>query len=121
MDLGTQRAHADDAASFLANRAGDQGGSGPEVARIERVRARCASLLDSWQHLMQEARDEAAATRSYSRFDKDKSAGKPLLFTAVDPSRSTDGHEAKFQAPTSMRDVEETVQLWVRKSFGGQR
>jgi hypothetical protein len=121
MDLGSQRAHADEAASFLANRAGDQGGSGPEAARVERVRARCASLLDSWQHLMQEAREEAAAKRSYSRFDKDKSAGLPLLFTAMDSSRKADGHAAKFQAPTSMRDVEETVQLWVRKSFGGQR
>lgn len=121
MELGAQRAHADEAASFLANRAGDHGGSGPERERIDRVRARCASLLDSWQHLMLEAREQAAAKRSYSRFDKEKAAGLPLLFTANEAGRQEDGHAAKFQAPTSMRDVEETVQLWVRKSFGGTR
>jgi hypothetical protein len=67
------------------------------------------------------ARDEDAALRSYSRFDRDGAGGKPLLFLATDPDKpSPDSNEGKFQAPTSMRDVEPTVQLWVRKSFGGK-
>jgi hypothetical protein len=121
MELAEFRAHADIAAQYLANRAGDQPGEGSENARIERVRARCANLLDSWQSIMRHAREDAAAKRSYSRFDRDKSAGKPLLFTAIDPDQPLieDSDEAKFQAPTSMRDVEESVRLWVRKSFGG--
>jgi hypothetical protein len=122
MDLAASRMFADEAAQYLAQRAGDHDGEGSESARVERVRARCVSLLDSWQTIVQTAREEAAAQRSYSRFDRDKSVGKPLLFTAIDPARpSPDSDEAKFQAPTSMRDVEESVPLWVRKSFGGPR
>lgn len=70
---------------------------------------------------MREAREEAAATRAYSRFDRDKAAGKPLLFMAMDADSAKpdpDSDAGKFQAPTSMRDVEPTVLLWVRKSFG---
>jgi len=70
-----------------------------------------------------EARHEAAAKRQYSPYDKDKAAGKPLLFTVVDdnaPDPDTD--EARFAASTSMRDVEPSVHLWIeRRSLGGRR
>jgi hypothetical protein len=63
------------------------------------------------------------APRTYSHFDRDDSKGKPLLFLANDPNKpgKESPHEARFQAPTSMRDVETTVPLWLVKDFGGKR
>ncbi len=71
---------------------------------------------------MIEAR-EAAARRAYSRFDKDKAAGKPLLHFILDEDKPPEGSdEATFTAPTSMRDVEPTVHLWLeRRQLGGRR
>lgn len=89
----------------------------------ETLRDRGMKLLESWTKLIKEARDEAAAKRCYSPFDKDKTAGKPLLFTVIDedqPPRHSDG--ARFAAATSMRDVEPSVHLWVERSpLGGRR
>lgn len=122
MEIAKQRAHADRAAAYLSARAEDDRDGEREGGRKRWVRERCASLLDSWERVVQTARDEAAAQRSYSRFDRDKAGGKPLLFLITDSEQpDPDSDEGKFQAPTSMRDVEETVHLWVRKSFGGSR
>jgi hypothetical protein len=115
MSIEQERGHAEAAAEVLAARGGDQG----EKTHDELLR-RAKKLLDSWQRVVNAARDEDAALRSYSRFDRDGAPGKPLLFLATDPDKpNPDTHEGKFQAPTSMRDVEQTVQLWLRESLGG--
>ena len=65
----------------------------------------------------------ASYIASYSPYDKDKAAGKPLLFTAVD-EQQPEPHslDARFCAPTSMRDVEASVHLWIeRRALGGKR
>ena len=104
--------------------------SKPELADNEDFKKMTESLtdrgmkvLDAWTKLIKEARNDAAAKRSYSPFDKDKAAGKPLMFTVIDDDKP-DPHsdEGRFATPTSMRDVESSVHLWVeRKSLGGRR
>jgi hypothetical protein len=94
MEIETHRELADASVDVLAKRAGGQ------------------------------TRDHEGGTkRSYSRFDKDKTAGKPLLFTIIDddlPPPNSD--DVRFAAPTSMRDVEPSVHLWIeRRSLGGRR
>lgn len=79
------------------------------------------ALLDSWQTVVREAR-EGAGGRRYSPFDLDRGGGRALLFTALDeeaPLPNTD--DARFEAPTSMRDVEATAHLWLqRQPLGGR-
>jgi hypothetical protein len=89
---------------------------------VAALRDRGLKLIEAWEKLVKEAREEAATKRSYSPFDKDKTAGKPLLFTAVD-EQQPEPHtlDARFCAPTSMRDVEPSVHLWVeRRALGGK-
>ncbi len=115
---------AEAAVAALAERArlqpGVEGDSHGEL--VDKVQARGRDLLDTWKGLVDEAR-EAAAERSYSPFDRDRTAGKPLLFTRIDEDQPEPGtDDAKFAAPTSMRDVEPTVHLWLkRRRLGGGR
>lgn len=79
------------------------------------------ALLDSWQEVIRDAQ-EGAGGRRYSPYDLDRQGGRALLFTALDdeaPLPHTD--EARFEAPTSMRDVEPNVHLWLQKQpLGGK-
>lgn len=124
MDIDKRRSLADACVEALATRGGRQGRDTDDATRLtSALRARGNKLIDAWEKLTKEARDEGATRRSYSRFDKDKSAGKPLMFTIVDddpPPPNSD--EARFAAPTSMRDVEPSVHLWLeRRPLGGRR
>ncbi len=89
-----------------------------ELAAV--VDARARATLDAWVRLA----EQASTNRVYSAFDVADRRGKghegqELLRTLErdlrDPaSRSRTGGEARFAAPTSMRDVEPVVHLWVR-------
>ncbi|MCC6521903.1 MAG: hypothetical protein IT373_04515 [Polyangiaceae bacterium] len=125
MDVEAHRELGERAVRILAERAGahDDTMDAEESERLrEELRRRGQSLLDDWEKIVGRARNVAAAKRTYSRFDRDKAGGKPLLFMVVDedkPPPHTD--EAKFAAPTSMRDVEASVHLWVeRRALGGK-
>ena len=78
-------------------------------------------LLDSWERVVRAAL--GGGGRTYSPFDLDKQGGRPLLFTALEehpPPPNSD--DARFEAPTSMRDVEPTADLWLeRQPLGGWR
>ncbi|TKC96504.1 DISARM system helicase DrmA [Polyangium fumosum] len=76
------------------------------------VEARGKSFLDAWERVIDEAK-KGAATRTYSKNDRAGSEGKALLFTANDDPPA-DHDERKFQVPTSMRDVEPNVHVWLR-------
>ena len=82
------------------------------------VARRGKSFLDAWERVIASARgseddDGGAAARQYSKQDHVKSAGKELLYTATDePPANHD--EREFMVPTSMRDVEPSVHVWVR-------
>ena len=77
---------------------------------------------------MQEAQ-EGAGGRRYSTFDR-KGQGRGLLVTAMDVERSEQAgqqpltaKERRFLAPTSMRDVEPSVHIYVDRkppSEGGE-
>jgi hypothetical protein len=103
----------------LADRAGSHSrlDSDEHARLVSHVRERAEKLFDAWGLIAKSARDEGAAKRSYSPFDRDKAAGKPLLRLATDEDLSSQSEaEKRFVAPTSMRDVEETVHLWVERS-----
>jgi hypothetical protein len=53
------------------------------------------------------------ARRDYSPFDKRGQATRKLLRTALDDIDPEQPFEAKFTAPTSMRDVENTTHIWI--------
>jgi hypothetical protein len=120
MLLGGHREVGDRAVGLLAERGASLSPDEYESMRFTLTR-RGKSLLDSWEVLVKQARD-GAGTRSYSRYDKDKTAGNPLLYQVLDdelPQLGSD--EAKFVAPTSMRDVEPTVHFWLqRRQLGGK-
>jgi hypothetical protein len=80
-----------------------------ETAR--RARSWAENRLDIWERLVRTARDRATQ-RTYSPFDISKS-GTPLLHTALRPPEDPEPGEEKFCAPTSMRDVEPSVHLWM--------
>ncbi|MDY0001547.1 MAG: DISARM system helicase DrmA [Polyangia bacterium] len=120
MLLGEHRAVGDRAVGLLAERGASQ--VPDDYAKVKTtLTCRGKSLLDSWEVLIKQARD-GAGTRSYSRYDKDKSAGNPILYQVLDEEPPPPGSdEAKFVAPTSMRDVEPTVHFWLqRRQLGGK-
>jgi len=119
------RALAELAVEALAERAGRQNGlsAAEQTKLVDQVRTRGRALLDSWETIAKIAiQDTGNPKRSYSRFDKDKSAGKALLTLVTDEERDElTSDEKRFVAPTSMRDVEESVHLWIeRRALGGK-
>ena len=75
------------------------------------LRARIESLLDSWVTIAQN--DPAHDGLAYQRYE-DAHSKRALLHMPLDPELDTmDGHERKFVANRSMRDVEETVDVYV--------
>jgi len=72
------------------------------------------NLLDAWENIMESAR-QGAAKRVYSQFDGG-AKGEALLCMPLEQIGADLGSdEQKFSAPTSMRDVEESVHLWMRR------
>ncbi|MFO7565149.1 MAG: DISARM system helicase DrmA [Enhygromyxa sp.] len=120
------RAHANRGVRALARRAAALRSMDAELARrqAEEVRKRAEDLLDDWEAIVERNRDEDNAATLYSRYDRrprGQSGGAYLLHTVLDEGRPPpNSKEAKFSAPTSMRDVEASVHLWLRKyEFGG--
>jgi len=115
MQLPKHRAIADEAVAQIAARAAAQPDLDREAQKRleEEIRKRGSNLLDTWQELVESTPDEPKQRR-YSRFDREKTGGKPLLFTVLDEDRPpANTKEARFAAPTSMRDVESTAHLWL--------
>jgi hypothetical protein len=81
---------------------------------VGKVTARCMSLLDSWQKIVEAAKTEEAGKRCYSALDRGKN-GKAILTTALDDDalKVASADERRFTAPTSMRDVEPSVHVWL--------
>ncbi|MGA3122901.1 MAG: DISARM system helicase DrmA [Polyangiaceae bacterium] len=124
MDIETHHAIAEGCIEVLAERGGRLAWEQDDVTKTrDDLRARGMKIVEAWTKLVKEARQEAAAKRSYSPYDRDKGAGRPLLVTAVDDNRpDPNSDEGRFIAPTSMRDVEPSVHLWVeRQTLGGRR
>jgi len=76
------------------------------------LRSRGRHFLDAWKRVVDRA-VEGAAERTWSKQDKRRQEGVPLLHTATDDP-PVDWDERRFQAPTSMRDVEASTHIWIR-------
>jgi len=124
MEVEKHRALVEVAVDAIARRGGVQPGvDGAAHDRlVDALKKRGRNVVDAWISIVTEARKEAGA-RSYSPYDRARDAGKPILFTPLDEHRPPAGtDEAKFAAPTSMRDVEPSVHLWLeRRSLGAKR
>lgn len=102
----------------VARRAG--AGERDEADRVvAHVRQRITSLLDAWQVVIAETK-AAGGQRAYSKFDPAAKGQPALLRQVLDERGAATDDELKFQAPTSMRDVEPSVHLWLtRQPLGG--
>jgi hypothetical protein len=120
MRLHAERPLAERALEWLVERARKHRQPVDETAEAnlaDLVRRRGKNFLDAWERVIDRAR-EGAGERIYSRNDRAGDEGRPLLFTATDDAaldeRRTDPDERQFLVPTSMRDVEPSVHVWLR-------
>jgi hypothetical protein len=116
--MATERSSLDSLAGVLASRARRHRMlSAEEEARISAyLEARVKDLLDSWAKIAKR-QQEVGARLVYQRFEM--AEGKALLrqpLEAPDPDLGQDGR--KFKAPRSLRDVEPSVNLFVKQSDG---
>jgi hypothetical protein len=124
--LREHRAAAAGGVRALSRRAAAQASDAEAAERqAEAVRKRGDDLLDVWDDLVVRHRDEDGVATHYSRYDRrPRSSGGAahLLHTVLDEDRPPPrSPAANFAAPTSMREVEASVHLWMRKlELGGQ-
>ena len=122
MDLDAHRAAADRAVEALVTRAVAQPNVGGRDEEVElALRSRAQQVIDDWIELIAVAKE--GGPRCYSPYDI-KRTGNPMLQTALDAKRAeAQGLSVKgyFVAPTSMRDVEPTVHLWLQRAGGWGR
>lgn len=85
-----------------------------EAARLTgTLRGRAADLLDSWTKIARTQAQNASPLR-YQKYEEGD--GPVLLHTPLDPdlaNLNADGR--KFKAPRSLRDVEPSVNLWLKR------
>lgn len=118
MELDGHKEAALEAVAALVSRALAQ----PNVRENEEVvekelRIQAQAVLDRWSTFIAEAK-AGGAQRCYSPWDVDRS-GNPMLCTALDEKRAQARGAAVgecFVAPTSMRDVEPTIHLWLKQA-----
>lgn len=91
--------------------------TGGEEERLDRtVRQRTADLLDSWAKVGKQHKDVGSPLRYQAYEGQD---GPPLLRTPLDPELALADKDArKFKAPRSLRDVEPSVNLWIKRLDG---
>lgn len=83
---------------------------------VSHLQQRVQSLVSDWSAVVN-ALAGAGVPTIYSPWES--AGGEPLLSTAVDPPSPKDPRLVRFRAPTSMRDVEPGVHLWVEPEIGG--
>ncbi|MBE2252457.1 MAG: helicase [Myxococcus sp.] len=121
MKLGQHRAAIEQQLERVVERAHE--GLEPEEGQrlANHVRQRITSLLDSWQVVIKESL-ASGARRPYSNFDPAGRKERALLRQALEEEGSATPDELRFVAPTSMRDVEPSVHLWLtRQPLGGYK
>lgn len=123
-DIQEHRAFADRCVEAIAARAGgfrENMTKAEHELFVDKLRARGRPILDAWQAIAADAR-EGKGARQYSAYDKDKAAGKAVLFTPLEGNEKDRAPEERlFAAGTSMRDVEPTVHLWIERRHLGAR
>jgi len=118
LNMATERAGADAVAAVLAARVRAHRSLSPEEeARLDAlVRGRVKDLLDSWAKIAK-AKQDAGARLVYQPYED--AEGPSLLHLPLDPELATlNADERKFKAPRSLRDVEPSVNLIVKRLDG---
>lgn len=92
--------------------------NGVPAAALNHLQQRVQSLFSDWSAIVN-ALAGVGAPIVYSPWEQTTGSIK-LLSTAVDPPDPSDARLVKFRAPTSMRDVEPGVHLWVERTIGGE-
>jgi hypothetical protein len=107
--------------SFVADRiaeraAGDAQLSGAEAQRLrDRLRLRVADLLDEWEKIAHDYHNQGVPLQ----YQTEVGAAQRLLYEFLNPElRTLAGRHRKFRANRSMRDVEPSVNLWVKTLDG---
>ncbi|MCZ6691783.1 MAG: DISARM system helicase DrmA [Planctomycetota bacterium] len=90
----------------------DGGLTGKEQEELrQKLRGRVQDLLDTWESI--------AARKGELQYQREVGVAPPLLFSPLDPDLDRQPKEArKFKVPRSLRDVEPTVNLWLRNPDG---
>lgn len=114
--MTSERSKTSQVADILASRARSHRALSPEAeARLDAlVRGRVNDLLDSWAKI---AKAHVGARFIYQPYEN--ADGPPLLRTPLDPELATlNADERKFKAPRSLRDVEPSVNLLLKRLDG---
>ncbi len=124
MRIADHRALADEAVRYLAERGAQQ--PGLEGPRQDAVRAglvtRARLLVEAWERLAALA-PGGGYRRIYSPWDRGKGAtDRWMLRQVLDRPQGQEPPEVEmFKAPASMRDVEPSTHLWLRRGHLGGR
>lgn len=129
-DIDTIRPIGERAVKELAARARRQPTAekqGRDEVNARDVTKRAKNLLDAWERLVRSitgSTDDAAGGKiDYSPYDREKYATVHMLHGVLDDERTDRGKDYdKFRAPTSMRDVEASVHIWIARgrTLGGR-
>ncbi len=86
--------------------------SGEEQEELrQKLRGRVQDLLDTWESI--------ASRKGELQYQREVGVAPPLLFNPLDPDLDRQPKEArKFKVHRSLRDVEPTVNLWLRNPDG---
>lgn len=118
IEIVNERAHLESVLDVLSKRVRAHRSLSPEEEQrlTASLRARAQDLLDSWSKVGKAHRD-ASARLVYQPFEN--ADGPALLHTPLDPELATLSQDArKFRAPRSLRDVEPSVNLWLKRLDG---
>src|SRR6185436_5193647 len=120
MDFSAHRTELGEAAvKTLVERALAHASQLPGEDFGEHVRLRARKLLDRWEEVIADAKT-SGSQRTYSGFDLGSKWTTAFLHPPLEEHPpSPDAPESHFVAPTSLRDVEPTVPLWLPGSSRG--
>lgn len=115
MELADHRKEAEKAVEVLAKRAAGQqriDDADDEEIVYKHILSRAIALLDAWEAVVRNRDEDEGGDSCYSPWDPGRK-GKSLLFIPTEDNEIRKGREKLFDAPTSMRDVEASVHLWI--------
>ncbi len=118
IEIVNERSQLESVLDVLSKRARAHRSLSPEEEQrlAAALRARAQDLLDSWSKVGKAHRD-ASARLVYQPFEN--ADGPALLHTPLDPELANLSQDArKFRAPRSLRDVEPSVNLWLKRLDG---
>lgn len=114
-DILTYRKDLDFVVDAIARRAEEHDGKldgAASSALRSNIRSRVVSLLDDWVSVAHERGDVL-------QYQREVGQAPPLLFDPLDPElEKLPSVYRKFKAGRSLRDVEPTVNLWIRNVYG---